>query len=100
MRSKFCIVTMLGILCAYTTIAQITSASNGLTNVSGNVRLGGTLSANTTISLGTNNLNLTGTGRLGIGNSSPQAPLHVSGKVLIEANDDGIMTFNNTDNSW
>ncbi len=42
----------------------ITSASNGLTASPSEVKLGGTLSENTTIAKGSNNLTLTGTGTL------------------------------------
>jgi hypothetical protein len=79
----------------------ITTASNGLTASPSEVKLGGTLSENTTIAKGTNNLTFTGTGTLtnngpftnvgaitntgvltnsgsvGIGLTSPTTPLHV-----------------------
>jgi hypothetical protein len=40
------------------------------------------------------------TGNAGIGTETPQAKLHVMGKTLIETNDDDVLSFNNTDNSW
>ncbi|MCS3798188.1 hypothetical protein [Niastella sp. OAS944] len=40
-------------------------------------------------------------GRVGIGTSSPQNALDVvGGSVLIETNNDPVLTFNNNDNSW
>ena len=45
-------------------VSGITSASNGLTASPSEVKLGGTLSENTTIAKGTNNLTFTGTGTL------------------------------------
>jgi len=56
-----------------------TTASNGLTEVGSDIRLGGNLTAATTIGLGANNLTFTSTtGTVGIGASSA-ARLHVRG---------------------
>lgn len=52
------------------------SASNGLTMTSNDIKLGGTLSAATTIAQGGNNLNTTG-GKVGIGTTSPDSSLTV-----------------------
>jgi len=49
------------------------SASNGISMASNNIKLGGTLSENTTIVTAGNNLNVTGAGAVGIGTSSPNA---------------------------
>ncbi len=54
-------------------VTGITSASNGLTGTPSNVKLGGTLSENTTIANGGNSLSVTGTGSVGIGTSSPSS---------------------------
>ncbi len=54
-------------------VTGITSASNGLTGTPSNVKLGGTLSENTTIANGGNSLSVTGTGSVGIGISSPSS---------------------------
>jgi hypothetical protein len=56
----------------------IQTASNGLTLTGTDVKLGGTLTAATNVALGTNNLSFTGSGNVGIGTSTPLAPLHVS----------------------
>ena len=62
--------------------AQIYQSDNGLTTsgagTSTKVSLGGSLTGNTTLNLGGNNLILNGpTGNLGIRTASPFAPLHV-----------------------
>ncbi len=65
------------------------TASNGLTVV-GNTdfRLGGSLSANTTINQNTNQLNFAGSGLMGIGTASPSARLHVSGSTRLDLGGD------------
>jgi hypothetical protein len=72
------ITVLLLVLASHLSQAQINTASNGLTASSGNVVLGGSLTGNTSIGLGTLNLNLTGTtGKFGIRITNPDAPLHV-----------------------
>lgn len=39
-------------------------------------------------------------GNVGIGTETPQTKLHITGRTLIETNDDDVLSFNNTDNSW
>lgn len=68
--------------CSYNSFAQqVYEADNGVTaSGSGTTRkvsLGGNLTGHTSIGLGTYNLNLTGTGNVGIRTGSPFAPLHV-----------------------
>ncbi|MBK5285395.1 MAG: hypothetical protein JJE25_08310, partial [Bacteroidia bacterium] len=61
------------------------TANNGLTmSTATNAQLGGTLLQNTTIANGGFNLNITGTGNVGISNSAPSHKLHVSGGVRAE----------------
>ncbi len=55
------------------------TASNGLTRTGNDVALGGTLSGATSIATGGFNLNLTGTGRLGIGTATPRGQLDAAG---------------------
>ena len=55
-----------------------TTASNGLSLVGRDVQLGGTLTSNTTINTGTNNLSVTGAGNLGVGVATPAYKLDVS----------------------
>jgi hypothetical protein len=59
----------------------IQTASNGLTLTGTDVQLGGALTKTTTVDLGTNNLYFSGTGRVGIGTTSPLTPLHVAGST-------------------
>jgi len=62
--------------------AVIQTASNGLILSGSDVKLGGTLSAATTIAQGANNLVFSqGTGKVGIGVAAPLAPLHVGNGV-------------------
>ncbi len=68
-------------------ISGVATASNGLTSASSNVKLGGTLSENTTIVNAGNNLNITGTGKVGIGTASPAA----SASVEIASTDKGVL---------
>jgi len=56
---------------------ESTTAGNGLTLSGTQVQLGGTLSQATTIANGGNSLSISGAGNLGVGTSSPAAPLHV-----------------------
>jgi hypothetical protein len=64
-----------------TIINNTVTASNGL-NASGNdVKLGGTLSQTTEIATAGNNLNINGTGNVGIGNSAPRTKLEVLGII-------------------
>ncbi|RTQ51381.1 hypothetical protein EJV47_06135 [Hymenobacter gummosus] len=62
-----------------------TTAANGLTKTGNSFALGGTLLQHTTLALGGFNLGLTG-GRLGVGTSSPQQALDVSGNAAISGN--------------
>ncbi len=55
--------------------------SNGLTKIDGAVSLGGALSANTDIPLGTKNLTFSGAGKVGIGVSIPSEVLDVNGNI-------------------
>ena len=41
-----------------------------------------------------------GEGSVGIGTASPEAKLHVEGRSYIRTNDDDVLTFDNTDDSW
>jgi hypothetical protein len=71
---------------------ESTTASNGLTEVGNDVQLGGTLSAATTIANGGNNLNVTGTGNVGIGTSAPTEKLHVeAGSVFVNGEGTGLI---------
>ena len=62
-------------------LANGLTASNGLTIASNDVKLGGTLSQNTTIAMGTNNVLFTGTGNVAVGTASPTSTLHIAGSV-------------------
>jgi hypothetical protein len=59
----------------------IITASNGLTRTGNNIALGGTLTAATTIAIGGFNLNITGTGNVGIDATAPSERLHVTGNI-------------------
>ena len=62
-----------------TAAAGVISASNGLTNTSGNISLGGSLSQNTTLALGSNSLTLgTAGAAVGIFSVSPGSTASVS----------------------
>ncbi len=74
------------------TYAGATSASNGLTLSSNNIKLGGTLSETTTIASAGNNLNFTGTGAVGIGTSTPAA----SAALDISSTSKGVLLPNMT----
>ncbi len=83
--------------------AELTSASNGLTEVANDIQLGGSLNQNTTILQGAYTLDFTTTAtdgfsvngstfsidgansRVGIGTSTPTETLHVDGDARIEA---------------
>jgi hypothetical protein len=39
-------------------------------------------------------------GNVGIGTNSPLAKLHIEGRTYIKTDDDNVITFENTDNSW
>ncbi len=56
----------------------ITSASNGLTQNSSDVQLGGTLTTSTTISNNGFNLSIMGSGNIGVGTTNPKSSLEVS----------------------
>jgi len=55
---------------AGTVTGESTTAGNGLTLSGTQVQLGGTLSANTSVALGSNTLSFTGTGNVGIGTAA------------------------------
>ena len=57
------------------------TADNGLTFAANDVKLGGTLTANTTIASATFNLLFTGTGKVGIGTPTPLSKLDVGGTL-------------------
>jgi hypothetical protein len=67
--------------------SSFTSVANGLTVNSSVLELGGTLTRNTDVNTtngATNyNLNLTGSGKIGIGTNSPFAKLHITGGALL-----------------
>ena len=63
-----------------------TTASNGLTKVGNDFRLGGTLAAATTIAQGGNAFSLTGTGNVGIGTTAPLQKLEVVGGIRASGN--------------
>ena len=69
-----------------------TSASNGVSLASNNIKLGGTLSETTTIATAGNNLNITGTGGVGIGTSTPAA----SAALDISSTNKGVLLPNMT----
>lgn len=63
---------------------NILIAANGLNVVNDTVKLGGSLKKNTTIDLGSNNLNLLSiSGLIGIGTNDPKAKLHVNGDMIL-----------------
>ncbi len=65
------------------TITGVT-ASNGLNSTGGttpDIKLGGTLSANTEVALNSKNLSFSGTGNVGIGTNNPQAKLQIAGSA-------------------
>ena len=74
------------------TSAGATSASNGITIASNNIKLGGTLSEHTTIATAGKNLNITGTGAVGIGTATPAA----SAALDISSTNKGVMLPNMT----
>ena len=57
--------------------ADLSTASNGLTEVGDDIRLGGSLTQNTTITHGGFDINHMG-GFIGIGNTDPRSELHIS----------------------
>jgi hypothetical protein len=59
--------------------SDVTTASNGLTEVGDDVRLGGTLNQNTSIDQNGYNLTYLNTGFVGIGQATPAAKLHING---------------------
>jgi ribosomal protein S6E (S10) len=67
-----------------------TTASNGLTEVGNDVRLGGALSVPTSIDMGGHNLTFTGTGNVGIGSATPSARLDVVGDIAVSGTVDGV----------
>lgn len=74
------------------TSAGATSASNGITIASNNIKLGGTLSEHTTIATAGKNLNITGTGAVGIGTATPAA----SAALDISSTNKGVLLPNMT----
>ncbi|HLP51497.1 MAG TPA: hypothetical protein VK154_11470, partial [Chitinophagales bacterium] len=77
------------------TVTAVT-ASNGLNSTGGatpDIKLGGTLSAATTIAQAGNNIMFTGTGNVGIGTASPTAKLQVAGHSILNTLNQG---YNNT----
>jgi hypothetical protein len=64
-----------------TDLLSTLTASNGLTRVGNDIRLGGTLSGSTDIASAGFNLNLTGSGKVGIGNNTPAEALDVTGNI-------------------
>jgi parallel beta-helix repeat protein len=68
--------------------------TNGLTNTSNTVALGGTLTGATTIANGGYNLNVTGSGNFGIGTSSPGRMLDVNGIARAQIQDKGGQVYN------
>jgi hypothetical protein len=74
---------------------SLIGAANGLNIASNNVRLGGTLDANTTINQDGNEFRLTGSGNVGIGVAGAlSSKLHVAGSVRVE---DGIILNDGTE---
>ena len=66
-------------------LASSVAASNGVTNSSGTIVLGGDLTGNTDIPLQSHDLTFSGTGMVGIGTSNPSTALQVNGTVTATA---------------
>ncbi|MCC5923521.1 MAG: hypothetical protein JJT77_07030 [Crocinitomicaceae bacterium] len=80
---------------------------NGTIRDVNDIKLGGTLSENTTINKNGNNLNFTGTGNMGIGTTSPTSLLHIvetgnvggiSGLLIQESNAGQALTIEESGN--
>jgi hypothetical protein len=81
---------------AATTAPALASASNGLTATSGNVKLGGTLTANTDIASSGFDLTFSGTGQVAIGTTTTNGVLHVSGAMGSNSFTSGLNITNTT----